>query len=391
MATIRQRRPDERNLTVPEVVRPWRTPADRFHSSTAPNGPPAAMKLLSLILAALVLSSPTGQHTLRFSPADGAELTRTTSWKLVSRTDSTSTTLDGEVTSEVPSVSYTATRQVELGVTDTLEQLGDGRPQRFVRRYSDLLVEFGADLTLAVMGQEAELALAGDGTSALEGLAVRFEWSDEDEDWRAKWADDAKTGPDALLKGLRADMDLLALLPGRAVDIGDTWTVELAKLVDVLFPGGDVGLVLETDLDRLEGALDPADLPTVDELLSKGKLEGEAKCKLVALEGEVAKVELELEVRARAELVDELDDVASKAAPEGVEVEVTGAVFELVLSGNGQLSFGLTTGHVSSFTFDGTTKEESLIEATVLTEGETLEFAQQHARSGTLEVRITIE
>lgn len=349
------------------------------------------MKLLSLPLASLLLTSPVGQHTLRYSPADGVELTRTTSWKLVSHTDSTSTTLDGEATSDVPSVSYSATREVALGVTDTVEALGDGRPQRFVRRYSDLLVEFGADLTLAVMDQEAELAMAGDGTSALEGLAVRFEWSDEDGDWRAKWADDAKAGPDALLAGLSADMDLLALLPAGAVDIGDTWTVELAALVDVLFPGGDVGLVLETDLDQLEGALDPADLPTVDDLLRKGKLEGDAKCKLLAIEGEVAQVELKLEVRARAELADELGEVASAAAPEGVEVEVTSAVFELVLEGNGQLSFGLTTGHVSSFAFDGTTKEESLIEATVLADGESLAFAQQHARSGTLEVRTSIE
>ena len=349
------------------------------------------MKLLSLTLASVALVSPLAQHALRYSPAEGIELERTATWKLVSRTDSTSTTLDGEPTGDVPTVSYSATRQVELGVTDTLEQLGEGRPQRFVRRYTDLLVEFGADLTLAAMGQEAELEMAGDGTSALEGLAVRFEWSDEDEDWRAKWAEDSKTGPDALLQGLRADLDLLALLPGRAVDIGDTWTVELAALVDVLFPGGDVGLVLETDLDQLEGALDPADLPTVDEVLRKGTLEGEAKCKLVAIEGEVAKVELVLEVRSRAELVDELDDVVAKAAPEGIEVEVTGAVFELELSGTGQLSFGLTTGHVSSFTFDGATSEESLIEATILTEGESLEFAQDHARSGTLEVRIAIE
>lgn len=349
------------------------------------------MKLLTFALASLVLTSPLVPHTLRYSPADGAELTRTTSWKLVSRTDSTSTTLDGEVTSEVPSVSYSATREVSLGVTDTLEELGDGRPQRFVRRYTDLLVEFGADLSLAVMGQEAEFAMAGDGTSALEGLNVRFDWSEEDEDWRAKWADEAQAGPDTLLKGLRADMDLLALLPASAVDIGDSWTVELAALVDVLFPGGDVGLVLETDLDQLEGALDPADLPTVDQLLRKGTLEGEAKCKLVAVEGEVAKVELVLEVRARAELVDELGDVASAAAPEGVEVEVTGAVFELELSGNGQLSFGLTTGHVSSFAFDGTTREESSIEATVLADGESLKFAQEHTRSGTLEVRTAIE
>jgi hypothetical protein len=349
------------------------------------------MKLSSTTFALFLLTPLVVQHALRFSPADGVELTRTTTWKLASDTDSTSTTLNGEPTGEVPTVSFKATRQAELEVKDELETIGEGRPQRFVRRFKNLLVEFNADLKLEIMGQEAELAMYGDGTSPLEGLAVRFEWSDEDDDWRATWADEGQTGPDSLLMGVRADMDLLALLPASAVDIGDTWSVELAKLVDVLFPGGDMGLVLETDLDQLEGALDPADLPSVEDLLRKGKLEGEAKCKFVSLEGEVALVELSLELRARAELDDELDEVTSKAAPEGVEVDVTSAVFELELEGKGQLSFGLVKGYVVSFEFDGTTKEESAIEALVTADGEELEFAQAHTRSGTLEVRTKIE
>jgi hypothetical protein len=48
-------------------------------------------------------------------------------------------------------------------------------------------------------------------------------------------------------------------------------------------------------------------------------------------------------------------------------------------------------GYVVSFEFDGTTKEESAIEALVTADGEELEFAQAHTRSGTLEVRTKIE
>jgi len=100
--------------------------------------------------------------------------------------------LDGEPVDQIPSLSYASNRKVELGVTDRMEDVSGGRPARFVRQYTNLLVEYGADLTLEVMGQEAELAMSGDGTTPLEGCDVRFTWSDDDAGWRAAWADDTK-------------------------------------------------------------------------------------------------------------------------------------------------------------------------------------------------------
>jgi len=194
-----------------------------------------------------------------------------------------------------------------------------------------------------------------------------------------------------LLATVGADLDLLGLLPDGAVDVGDSWTVELSTLIDVLFPGGGVGLVLETDLDQLEGALDPSDLPTVDEVLRAGELEGEATCKLLEVIGEVAHVELTVKVRAVADFLSRLERTVDEAAPDGVDADVTRGEFLLALRGEGKLTFGLTTGHVATFEFDGETSEESVIGATVHADGETLEYEQRHARSGTVLVRTTIE
>lgn len=350
------------------------------------------MKLTGLAAAVLAVGAPTlASHTLRFSPAEGAELTRVITWTLASKTDEVATTLDGEPTGEVPTLSYTSERKVSLGATDRLEAVADGRPAKLVREYTDLLVEYEAELTLDVMGQSAELPVSGDGTSALEGCAVRFSWSEDEGGWVATWADDTKRGPDALLGTVRADLDVLGLLPSGAVDIGDTWAVDLGALVDVLFPGGDVGLALETDLGQLEGALDPAALPTVVDVLRDGEREGEATCKLVAVEGEVAQVALTLNVRASGDFASDVEDIVDAAAPEGVTADVTRADFQLTLTGEGTLAFGLTTGHVATFTFDGESREESLIAATVDADGQSMEFEQSHTRSGTVTVRTTIE
>ncbi|MEZ6015932.1 MAG: hypothetical protein R3F49_12510 [Planctomycetota bacterium] len=348
------------------------------------------MKLFTLTCVATLLTLPGAQQSLRFSPPEGAELRRAWSWELSSKTDSVSTELDGEPSPDVPNLSYTAKRLVEVGVTDKLEVVADGRPARFVRQFDDLVEEFSADLTLDLVGNEVQLSMAGDGTSPIEGLAVRFDWSDERQAWGATWADEDQAGPAALLDGLDADMDLLGLLPAGAVEVGSRWEVELGALARVLFPGGELGIALETDLDQLQGALDPADLPTLADVMKAGELEGEASCTLAALEGELARVEVVVELRAAASFVERIDALAQGAVPGDVSTDVDSAEFAVELTGKGTLTFGLTTGHVQAFEFDGDTVETSEISVTIKQSIE--EHAEQrHARSGTLRVRGVIE
>jgi len=349
------------------------------------------MKPFSFLLLAGALAAPTAEHTLRYSPADGSSFNRTLSWSHTSETTATETTLAGEPTAEVPTLRYKAARGVEVRAIDMLELIGDGRPARFVRSYTHLLEEYSAKLEMALMGQKAQLESSGDGTSELEGLDVRFRWSDDAGKWAAEWADPDQRGRDTLLLGLHADMDLLGLLPERPVDVGETWEVSLTGLVHILFPGGELSLDLQTDLEQIEGALDPADMPTLADILRHGSLEGTARCVLAAIEGELAKVELELDITATAEFAERLDKIAGNAAPEGVDITVDAADFTAKIVGSGTFSFALTAGFIREFAFDGETQEDSAIEATVVTNGETLPFGQTHSRKGELKVRSAVE
>jgi hypothetical protein len=354
--------------------------------------PLLAMKLLLALSALLVGSLAAPSHTLRFSPAEGTELKRSLSFTVSSATESAERLLDGGPAEGVPDVGFSSERTVEVTVTDRLERVAEGRPATFVRRFEDLYVEFGADLTVAFGDDEAELELTGDGTSALEGEAVRFTWSEDSSDWKRTYAEEDAEAPAAMLEPLRGDMDFLALLPtADAVDIGDEWDVPLDRLVDVLFPGGVVGLVLETDLDRIEGVLDPSDLPDIEALMREGELEGEARCKLTGVEGENALVTLDVDLTARGAFVDRAQELADSAAPEGVDVEISAADWTVTLEGKGTLSFALTRGHVSRFEFEGTTREESRLTADVVADGQKLPFEQNEIRSGTLRSRMTIE
>ena len=349
------------------------------------------MKPIALSLFAAVLATPTSEHTLRYSPADGSSFSRALSWSHTAETTATQTTLGGEPTNEVPTLRYKATRGQEVRVIDRLELIGDGRPDRFVRAYTHLLDEYSAKLEMELMGQKAKLESAGDGTSELEGLEVRFRWSQDAGKWAAEWADPDQRGRDTLLLGLHADMDFLALLPEKPVDVGDSWEVPLSGLVHVLFPGGELSIDLETDLEQIEGALDPADMPTIADILRKGEVEGTARCVLKSVDGEKAVVDMELDITATAAFAERLDKVAGNAAPEGVEVSVDVADFTAKIVGAGTYSFGLTTGFISEFKFDAETEEESSIEATVLTNGESLPFGQTHSRKGELQVRSAVE
>ena len=109
-----------------------------------------------------------------------------------------------------------------------------------------------------LMGEEEAQSPNGSGTSELEGSTVVFTWNDDDGEYELSFPE-GEEGDAELLEGLTEDMDFRALLPDGELSEGESYDIDLAGLVDVMAPGGD--LKIEMEVDGADGAAmgpDPA-------------------------------------------------------------------------------------------------------------------------------------
>ena len=80
-------------------------------------------------------------------------------------------------------------------------------------------------------------------SSALQRQLVEFRWIEEERDWsRCFEKIDAE---ESLLRELRGEFELLALLPAGEVEPGASWPVDLVRFREVLCPGGNLQLIPE--------------------------------------------------------------------------------------------------------------------------------------------------
>lgn len=77
-----------------------------------------------------------------------------------------------------------------------------------------------------------------DAKSPFEGISTVFTWIPEENGYGRFY--DEREGDEEFLPNLAEDLDLRALLPGKAVSPGDEWKIEPALLMDWVAPGGDI-------------------------------------------------------------------------------------------------------------------------------------------------------
>ena len=288
-----------------------------------------------LLVPALLAMRPVADE-LTFSPEEGSSLSKTFEMSLSLALDDAMMLVDGNDMAEVllaqePSVDATFTWSIE----DTYEEMGDGRPTKLLRTFTEAGMEYDT-------GDDS----GSESMEDLEGKSIRFTWDDEEDGYIAEFADEEE-GDEDLLNGLGEDMDLRALLPGEGVSIGDTWEVDLIN--DVLMPGMD-----------LTSAMDSSEIPPEAEPLI-AFIEGEIEnliesmtlsCEYMGSRDEdgvqVGVVGLSLECTYSVSLVDLIADMVSMA-PVEIEMETEYADIEFELAGEGELLWDLAGGHVSSF------------------------------------------
>ena len=198
-------------------------------------------RLLSCLALPLIFLNG---DSFSFDPRDGQSLVRTIEGTTeLQLTESSSEYLvDGEA-QEIADDGFELAIDIRFRSVyeDELLETGENEILKLRRQYAELEEE--ADYAVEAGEHQSDETLPS--SSELEGRSVLFA-RDEKGDWEASFSED-DAGDEELLIDLEADMDLLALLPPGAVEVGSTWEIDVRRWRSIDSPGGDLKLVEERD------------------------------------------------------------------------------------------------------------------------------------------------
>lgn len=123
-----------------------------------------------------------------------------------------------------------------LETTDEYVRSADNRPARLRRSFDELSVAGSMNLSTVEGNFERQAELH----SKLQGLGVQYSWVPEDQNYGKFYF--AKDGREGDLAQLSEDFDLRCVLPEGDALVGSSWSVDPARLVDLLAPCGEVRL-----------------------------------------------------------------------------------------------------------------------------------------------------
>lgn len=319
-----------------------------------------------VVLASLVLGGPGAKEEVAFRVAADTTLVRTLESHYAMRLDGMKGSLNGE---EVPpeafgEVNLQITHSETCVVTDVIESVTGGRPARLKRTFDEL----GGTEHTSFSSQEGEESADKTYESALEGKQVVFTWNDESQAFETTFGGESE-GDSELLETLEEDMDLRALLPGRPVAEGDTWSIDPGTFHCVLDPGGDMSL------EDTEG--ETRDTTETDAQM-RANMEGKFGATFQGVENvggvRVAVIRLEVATRTHAQTA-----LEAEALPEGWSgTDVVRAEFEL----EGELRWDLDHGHALALELQGETGLEMSQEVSGDYEGERMAQAQTMSLAG---------
>jgi hypothetical protein len=280
-------------------------------------------------------------------------------------------TMDGEEidADELGKFDFQIEHRERTSVIDVFETTAEGLPRRLRRTFEGL----GGKESTHVSSDEFENNDDSEYESELEGKSVVFSWDEESGAFDVAYADGQ--GDEDLLAKLEEDMDLRAFLPGKAVDEGDSWEIDVKAFQSVLDPGGDLALVQSDGEDEDTSAEDQElrdNLTGSLEATYRGTREEEGRRLAV----------IALAVDARTHTEEELGEEQLDEGESGVQrTEVT---FELT----GELLWDCEHGHAWSLELGGT--NGAVMQQTLqgVAEGESYEQTQTMSFTG--EARFTM-
>jgi hypothetical protein len=324
------------------------------------------MKLHRLLVpatAGVFLSFSSAADRVAFAPEQGLTLKRTIENRMTLDLEDMTFDLDGQdmtaMMGGLPEMSFTNT--MNIAVTDTFVATADGRPAKLERTFDTIGSNTVVDVAMAGEGESDETPM----TSELEGAKVVFTFDEEAGEFVAKWADEAETRDAELLEGLEEDLDLRAFLPGRDVEVGESWDIDAMTLASLVMPGGSLGLKPE------EMSEDGPDMGEFEDMFTEmfaqyeeafsGLLEGERKATYEGVrdvEGRsLAVITLKLDTDGSmdmsgmlADMVDKISELAEEM-PE-FELDIAAANLSVTLDGTGTLLWDPRRGTFDSLTLE---------------------------------------
>ena len=344
--------------------------------------------LVAVALANQALDGP------RFEPTPGSEVTRIATWKSRTETDSFSITVGGVGDDTIPSPESLTERTLAIVTKERYVRTVPERPLELVRTFEEITLESTAELSVSTPDGDLEIEAEGEGESALEGLGVRFEWDPDEENYETTWADDYDARPD-LLEPLRARAEFLALLPDADQDaeLEDTWAVDVDELPALLVPGGALPLEVTTELDVIEGVLDPLLLPGPFDLLRaefSPEIDGDIEARLASIEDGLATIRFDVEANLNAEILELLSRLVDDAAPPEIGVEAKRASYSMQIDGTGALVWDLEAGRMRSYEFESEVEIDIEFVVAVDADGGVITYEAQETRSGEIGVSIEV-
>jgi len=333
------------------------------------------MKLLPLSATVLLFSGGLlpREESLTYSPEPGLELTRTfdanAEYEIVFGME-----IDGEELELGEQPDFTSEWNEHIVVTDEILEVEDGRPTD-LRRTFDELSQTSTD---SDGENEAERGM----TSDFEDVTVRFLWDDDDEEYSVEFVDEDTELDADLLEWLHEDMDLRAILPGYEVEEGDSWEIDQAAYLPLMWPGGLLEFYPD-DADGPAGEGNDRNQQTIDNLEATGT----ATFEEVREDDDglrLAVLKVELSITTSTERTREEED------PEGnsVEVEVTE---EIERELEGEILWDIEGGHLHSVALAGDSEWVQTESADVETPEGTREVSRLVTTSGDISYSVEIE
>ncbi|HVS19323.1 MAG TPA: hypothetical protein VMT18_12030 [Planctomycetota bacterium] len=291
---------------------------------------------LAFVVLPVALAAAPWSSDLGFHPPDDSKVTREYSIQFDFELGDLTMIADGQDMSEMVPGDFEVTGELRLQVDDHFVRSGGGRALELIRTYAEIV----ANMEAAGESQDFE------GADKLEGKTVRFLWNEDESDYDVAFHE--SEGDESALQAISADMDLSVLLPGKAVEVGDVWTVPAEEIGSVLMFGGDLD---DQESGDEMGALMKRELgPQFDAMLADFKISCEYRGERE--EGGVRVGVIGLTLAGEGEL--DLEPVILAAMevqelPMEIDLSFNSALLEMSFEGKGELLWNLKNGMLHAF------------------------------------------
>ena len=320
----------------------------------------------ALLGSLFLLAFQPAADKVEFRPAEGAELAKTFTMGGNFEVGDMTMVVDGQdMSGSIPLDAASGEFKMGFEVADTYVKTVDGRLVEFTR-------EFVKSTSEVDMGEQSE---SEDNWMKLDGETVKFTWNAETKSYDAVYADGE--GDAEVLENLKMNPELLdyrPLLPTKAVEKGDRWTVDPKSMGSALMFGLDFdSLALGEDIEDPQAAAMLEQLkPSFEKIMESFKTDCEYDGTRDVEGKQMGVIKLKIVADGSLDMTQAIDELARGQIPEGMEFELTlnTAKIGMKMKGEGELLWDMAAGLPAGFTLTGDREMNFELDAAVSAEGE---------------------